>query len=98
MQDFLGSQGKRAKLRIEFRRSPEDIFHELSLPFTSGKISPKSALAADIISLGESWLGFAISKGLIEPMQGVEEEDWFRQLSDKWKVRTSLSFAEVPHW
>lgn len=92
MQDFLRSQGKRAKLRVEYRRSLQDMFRELSLPFASGIVSPKSALAADIVSLGDSWLDIAIRKGLIEPLQGVEEDGWFNHLSDKWKVRISFVY------
>ncbi|XP_048230281.1 uncharacterized protein LOC8280097 isoform X2 [Ricinus communis] len=37
-------------------------------------------------SIGDSWLSFAIQKALIEPIRGVEDQDWFKGLSDKWKV------------
>lgn len=83
------------RFRPEFRRSVRDIFHELSNPFTKGKINPKSAVAADLITLGDSWLNFAISKGLIEPMKGAEDQDWFRDLSDKWKVRVHSSVCFI---
>ncbi|KAG9139968.1 hypothetical protein Leryth_010496 [Lithospermum erythrorhizon] len=86
IKHFLQSQGKRAKLKVDMRQSLHSIFDELSLPFTSGKISPKSALAADVVSLGDSWINFAISKGLIEPMLGIEEEEWFKNLHENWKV------------
>lgn len=43
-------------------------------------------MAADVISLGDSWLGYAIRKGLLEPVKNAEEQDWFRCLSDRWKV------------
>ncbi|CAK9158297.1 unnamed protein product [Ilex paraguariensis] len=84
VKDFTRSQGRRARLRPEFRGSLEDIFSELC---KKGNINWRSALAADIITLGDSWLNFAISKSLIEPIPGVENQDWFRDLSDKWKVR-----------
>lgn len=87
MQEFLRSQGKRVRFRPEFRRSVKDIFHELSDPFTKGKINPKSAVSADLVTLGDSWLNYAIDKGLVEPLIGAEEQDWFQDLSDKWKVR-----------
>ncbi|KAL0327665.1 UNVERIFIED_CONTAM: Spermidine/putrescine-binding periplasmic protein 1 [Sesamum angustifolium] len=86
VREFLKSQGKRVRFRPEFRRSLRDIFHELSNPFNKGKISRKSAVAADLVTLGDSWLNFAIGKGLIEPMTGAEDQDWFQDLSDKWKV------------
>lgn len=44
-------------------------------------------MAADIVSVGDSWLSLAIRKGLIVALQGVEDLDWFRGLDDKWKVR-----------
>ncbi|KAL1569270.1 putrescine-binding periplasmic protein PotF [Salvia divinorum] len=86
IREFLKSQGKRVQFRPEFRRSIGDIFHELSNPLSKGKISPKSAVSADLVTLGDSWLNFSIGKGLIEPMKGIEEQDWFQDLSDKWKV------------
>nr|GLL48769.1 uncharacterized protein LOC109153154 [Ipomoea trifida] len=86
IKDFIRSQGKRAQVRPEFRRSLQDIFRELSTAFEKGVLNPKSAAAADVIALGDAWLSFAIKNGLIEPMQGVEDQDWFNGLSDKWKV------------
>lgn len=75
------------KFQPVFRRSLKDIFHELSDLPSKRKINPKSAAVADVVALGDSWLNFAIEKGLIEPMKGLEEKDWFNDLSDKWKVR-----------
>ncbi|KAL0372006.1 UNVERIFIED_CONTAM: Spermidine/putrescine-binding periplasmic protein 1 [Sesamum calycinum] len=86
LKEFLKSQGKRVRFHPEFRRSLRDIFHELSNPFNKGKINRKSAVAADLVTLGDSWLNFAIGKGLIEPMTRAEDQDWFQDLSDKWKV------------
>lgn len=81
------------RFRPEFRRSVRDIFHELSDPFTKGKINPKCAVSADLVTLGDSWLNFAIGKGLVEPVIGAEEQDWFQDLSDKWKVRMQCTFS-----
>lgn len=75
------------RFRPEFRKSVGDIFHELSNPFTKGKINPKSAVSADLVTLGDYWLDFAIGKGLIEPVKGAEDQDWFQDLSDTWKVK-----------
>ncbi|KAM7493652.1 hypothetical protein LguiB_028261 [Lonicera macranthoides] len=86
IKHFVQSQGKRVKLRLEFRGSLEEIFSELSTAFTKGNVAPKSAVAADIVTLGDTWLSFAISKALIEPIQGLEDQDWFDGLSNKWKV------------
>ncbi|XP_073055469.1 uncharacterized protein [Primulina eburnea] len=86
IREFLRSQGKRVKFQPVFRRSLKDIFHELSDPPNKRKINPKSAAVADVVAFGDSWLNFAIEKGLIEPMNGLEEKDWFNDISDKWKV------------
>lgn len=53
-----------------------------------GQVQPKSAMAADAVTLGDSWLGYAIRQGLLEPVKNAEEQDWFRSLSDRWKVRS----------
>lgn len=82
------------RFRPEFRRSIKDIVHELSNPF-KGKISPKAAVAADLVTLGDSWLDLAIGKGLIEPMKGAKDQDWFQGLSDKWKVRIQVAFVFI---
>lgn len=75
------------KFRLEFRGTLEDIFSELCATIGKGNVTSKSAGAADIVSLGDTWVNFAISKKLIEPIKGVDDQDWFCRLSDKWKVR-----------
>lgn len=87
LQNFLQAQGKRVRLRLEFRGGIKDIFSELSGAFSKRKASPKSAVAADLVTLGDSWLSLAINKALIEPMRGIDDQQWFGGLSDKWKVR-----------
>lgn len=90
LQNFLQSQGRRVRLRPEFRGNLEDIFSDLSNPSKKGKVNPKSAAVADIVTVGDSWLKFAIKSDLIDPIQGVEDQDWFTGLSEKWKVRIHL--------
>lgn len=85
-KDFMQTQGKRVKLRTQFRGNLEDIFSDIARSFSKGNVDPKSAVAADIVTVGDSWLNFAIEKNAIEPIQGVEDQDWFKALSDKWKV------------
>ncbi|KAH9687694.1 spermidine/putrescine-binding periplasmic protein [Citrus sinensis] len=70
--------------------SIDGIFNNLSVPFNKVKAKSASYMAADLVSVGDSWLSFAIKKRLIEPMAGAEDQDWFKCLSHKWKV-TSLS-------
>ncbi|XP_035541466.1 uncharacterized protein LOC109001092 [Juglans regia] len=85
-KDFIQSQGKRLKLRLKYNANLEGIFSDLCMTSRKGHISPSSTLAADVVSVGDSWLNFAINKGIIEPIQGVEDQEWFKGLSDKWKV------------
>jgi len=54
---------------------------------SKGKADPKSAAVADIVTVGDSWLNLAINKAMIEPIQAVEKQDWFKSLPEKWKVR-----------
>ncbi|KAJ0053046.1 hypothetical protein Pint_02566 [Pistacia integerrima] len=93
VKDFMKAQGKRLKLQANFCGSLEDIFNNLSMPFSKVKVKSKSFMAADIVGIGDSWLSFAIKKVLIEPIPGVEEQDWFRSLSDKWKVYLRRDYA-----
>lgn len=86
IKDFIQAQGKRSKFNLKYNGSLDGIFSDLSMPSRKGNISPSSTLAADIVSVGDSWLNFAINKAIIEPIQGVEDQEWFKGLSDKWKV------------
>nr|XP_029122989.1 uncharacterized protein LOC105053546 isoform X4 [Elaeis guineensis] len=85
IKEFIQAQGRRLKLITEFRGSLESIFSDLSSSLEKGSLQPKSAMAADIVSVGDSWLSHAISGGLIEPMKDVDREHWFNILGNKWK-------------
>ncbi|XP_071724730.1 uncharacterized protein [Rutidosis leptorrhynchoides] len=86
VKDFIQSQGKRVSLSTEFQARLEDIFSGLSLPLKKGKVGPKSTVAADLVSIGDSWLSHAIQKAMIEPIKEVDTYDWFKSLGEKWKV------------
>lgn len=86
IKDFMRSQGRRLKFNVKYAASLESIFSDLSIPFTKGNIVPASALAADMVSIGDSWLKHAINKAIIEPIVEVEDQDWFKGLAEKWKV------------
>ncbi|WRX16892.1 hypothetical protein QQP08_009379 [Theobroma cacao] len=87
-KDFISSQSRRLKLQTKFRPSLEDIFSHLCVPFTKakGNIRPASTVAADIVTLGDSWLPHAIKKAIIEPITAAEHQDWFKELGHQWKV------------
>lgn len=79
-------QGKRLKFSSDYRGSFESVFSELSAASNKGVVEGKSAMAADLVSVGDSWLSSAIRDRLIEPIKNVEEQDWYKSLSDRWKV------------
>ncbi|XVF00012.1 hypothetical protein REPUB_Repub03eG0249600 [Reevesia pubescens] len=87
-KDFISSQSRRLKFQIKFRPTLHDIFAHLCLPFTNpkGNIGPASVAAADIVSLADSYLPFAIRKSIIEPITAAEHHYWFKDLGHKWKV------------
>lgn len=80
-------QGKRVRFGAEYWVNIESIYSELSAASSKGVVDRKNAMGADLVSVGDSWLSLAIRDRLIEPMKNVEEHDWFKGLSDKWKVR-----------
>ncbi|KAL3683745.1 hypothetical protein R1sor_001767 [Riccia sorocarpa] len=87
LKDFTRSQGKRVKLVAEFQGSLQSIFTELSTALTRGQqLTPKSALAADLVTVGDSWLDKAVSRGLITPIENVEKYEWFQRLGKKWQA------------
>lgn len=82
----MQSQGKRARLQLKLRESLDSIFSDVSTALAKGNVKPTSTAAADIVTVGDSWLDLAIKRGLIEPIEGAEEQDWFSGLNDRWKV------------
>uniref|UniRef100_A0A0D9W905 Uncharacterized protein n=1 Tax=Leersia perrieri TaxID=77586 RepID=A0A0D9W905_9ORYZ len=86
IKDFVEAQGKRLKFSPDFRTSLDALYSEMSQCLDKSQLQPKSAMAADVVSVGDSWLGYAIRKGLVEPVKNAEEQDWFRSLSDRWKI------------
>ncbi|KAK8940669.1 hypothetical protein KSP39_PZI009772 [Platanthera zijinensis] len=61
-QDFVQVQGRRLKMTAELRGSIESIFSELNLDLDKGLLWPKSTMSADLVSLGDTWLGNAIQR------------------------------------
>lgn len=92
----MSSQGKRVRLKTRFRANLEEIFFDLSKPTKKGKKESASTVTSDLISIGDSWLSFAIKDKLIQPMKGIEDQDWYKSLSDKWKVRIFNSINISP--
>lgn len=96
MKDFMQSQGRRLKFQLKQYGSLESIFSDLSMPFKNGNVGSSSVVASDIVSVGDSWLSYAIRKSIIQPIEGVEDQEWFKGLSTKWKVSIQLFFFSFP--
>ncbi|ONK71624.1 uncharacterized protein A4U43_C04F10620 [Asparagus officinalis] len=86
IKDFFQAQGKRVKFSSDYRATLDSIYSEMSTALSKGSVDTKNAMSADLVSVGGSWLSFAIRDRLIEPIKNVEEQDWFKGLSEKWKV------------
>ncbi|PIA43192.1 hypothetical protein AQUCO_02000556v1 [Aquilegia coerulea] len=86
IKEFICSQGRRLKFQCEYRGQIGDIFSDMVSSITKGNLEAGSAMAADIVTVGDSWLNLGIKKRILEPIQDVEEQDWFKGLSEKWKV------------
>ncbi|KAF5735231.1 hypothetical protein HS088_TW15G00731 [Tripterygium wilfordii] len=86
LKELLQSQGRRLRFSSKYAASLENIFSDLSASCNTGNVGPTSTMAADIVTVGDSWLNFAIKGGIIEPIKGVEDQDWYTGLSDKWKA------------
>ncbi|KAH9753606.1 spermidine/putrescine-binding periplasmic protein [Citrus sinensis] len=90
VKEFMRSQGKRLKFQMNLCASIDGIVNNLSVPFNKVKAKSAPYMAADLVSVGDSWLSFAIKKRLIEPIAGAEDQDWFKCLSHKWKAQVYL--------
>jgi hypothetical protein len=86
VQEFLMSQGKNAKVSADFKGSLSDILADLAQSMENNQIAPRSTMAADLVTVGDSWLATAVQGGLIEPIRNAEQFDWFKRLHPKWQV------------
>lgn len=86
VKDFMKAQGKRMKLRVEFQGSLRGIISELGSALLKERLSPQSIMAADLVTVGDSWLDLAICGEMIEPIKNPEQQEWFNRLNNRWKV------------
>lgn len=86
IKDFMQAQGKRMKLRVEFQGSLRGIISELASALLKERLSPQSIMAADLVTVGDSWLDLAICGDMIEPIKNPEQQEWFNRLNNRWKV------------
>lgn len=80
------SQGKRVKITLESQGGLKEIMSALDSALKKKQLTPRSILAADIVTLGDSWLHAAVSRHLIQPIDNAEQHEWFNRLGPKWQV------------
>ncbi|GFR49954.1 hypothetical protein Agub_g12062, partial [Astrephomene gubernaculifera] len=81
--DFKTSIGRYCGFSLDQRAQLEDIFKELS--DTSGR-NRRSAGLADVVTLGDSWLGPAVQRGLLQPLPGTpQHQRWYRLLPQRMR-------------
>eukprot|EP00850_Spirogloea_muscicola_P016639 SM000136S00185 [mRNA] locus=s136:236230:239644:- [translate_table: standard] len=85
LKEFAKAQSKRAKISVDFKGELEPIATDLATAARTGKLKKKSAMAADLVTLGDSWLACAISAGLVVPMEDAETSRWLKQLHPVWQ-------------
>lgn len=89
------SQGKRVKITFESQGGLKEIMSALDSALKKKQITPRSILAADIVTLGDSWLHAAVSGRLIQPIDNAEQHEWFKRLCPKWQVIPFLFGSKV---
>ncbi|GBF91197.1 hypothetical protein Rsub_04866 [Raphidocelis subcapitata] len=78
--DFRQGLGRYAGFELGQRGQLQEIFNELGDPKAK-----RSAGAADVVTLGDAWLGPAAAKGLIQPIPSAETYRWWRRLPRRWQ-------------
>lgn len=63
--------GEYGVLRLQQKGQLQDIYKELGQP-----VKKKSASRADVVTVGDSWLGPAIKAGYLQPLQDVDSFRW----------------------
>ncbi|KAG2428034.1 hypothetical protein HXX76_012019 [Chlamydomonas incerta] len=75
--DFKLSIGKYCGFSIDQRAQLQDIWKELSDVSGTNK---RSAGIADVVTLGDAWLGPAVARRLVQPIAGADSCRWWRML------------------
>lgn len=86
LKDFMLSQGKRVKITFESQGDLKEIMSALGSVLKKKQVTPRSIVAADIVTLGDSWLHAAVSGRLIQPIDNAEQHEWFNRLGPKWQA------------
>lgn len=80
--------GKGSRVTIEQKAQYQDILKELADPGVPEPSEDKKYRSnrpvahADLVSLGDQWLGVAVRQQLIQPIPEVEVHRWWKQARD----------------
>ncbi|DBA66493.1 TPA: hypothetical protein ACH3X2_002464 [Trebouxia sp. C0005] len=72
VEDFKQALGEYGVLRLQQKGQLQDIYKELGQP-----VKKKTASRADVVTIGDSWLGPAIKAGYLQPLQDVDSFRWW---------------------
>lgn len=79
------------KLAVEFQGSLKSILAGLAEAVEKQQLNAKSIMAADLVTIGDSWLGTAVAGGLIQPIENAEEHEWYHRIGSRWQVPLTLA-------
>ncbi|KAG1669301.1 hypothetical protein FOA52_014862 [Chlamydomonas sp. UWO 241] len=91
VMDYRSTLGKYAGFGLGQRQQLKEIYEELSDP--TGK---QSAGAADVVTLGDAWLGPAIARRLVSPIPNAEHSRWWKMLGPRWHALLRRDEHGVP--
>ncbi|MCO5560876.1 hypothetical protein L7F22_014496 [Adiantum nelumboides] len=77
LKDFL------VRFSVKYQNSLNDIISALQSSVKKKEVKPKSILAADLVTVGDSWLSLVVFGGLIQPIGNAEQQVWFKRLNTK---------------
>lgn len=80
VEDFKQALGEYGILKLQQKGQLQDIYKELGQP-----MKKKSASRADVVTVGDSWLGPAIKAGYLQPLQDVDSFRWWDSLAPHWR-------------
>ncbi|MCO5590972.1 hypothetical protein L7F22_044948 [Adiantum nelumboides] len=86
LKDFL------VRFSVEYQNSLNEIISALQSAVKKKEVKPKSILAADLVTVGDSWLSLAVSGGLIQPIENAKQQEWFKRLNTKWEAFARRDF------
>jgi len=90
VSDFKKSQHKTARVHVTNRAQPLDVFEDIETQVTGKAIKKRGGKSRkidkhgyDLATLGDVWVGPAMARGLLSPIPGARDSDWWSSLPPK---------------